>query len=136
MDMTICCFDLATMEMHYAIANQTAFIIRDGKAITLKGDKMPVGRYVIEKEHFTSQTISLQKGDTVYCFSDGIQDQLGGELSNEIGDKFLRKNLLSFLQANSGKPLETQCQLLDQTITQWRNGRQQVDDMTLVGIRV
>ncbi|MBR4620775.1 MAG: SpoIIE family protein phosphatase [Salinivirgaceae bacterium] len=136
MDMTICCFDFATMEMHYAIANQTAFIIRDGKAITLKGDKMPVGRYVIEKEHFTSQTISLQKGDTVYCFSDGIQDQLGGELSNEIGDKFLRKNLLSFLQANSGKPLETQCQLLDQTITKWRNGRQQVDDMTLVGIRV
>ena len=136
MDMTVCCFDFETMEMHYAIANQTAFIIRDGKAITLKGDKMPVGRYIVEKEHFTTQTISLQKGDMVYCFSDGIQDQLGGDQSNEIGDKFLRKNLLSFLQANSGKPLETQCQLLDQTITKWRNGRQQVDDMTLVGIRV
>lgn len=136
MDMTVCCFDFETMQMHYAIANQTVFIIREGKAITLKGDKMPVGRYIVEKEHFTSQTISLQKGDMVYCFSDGIQDQLGGDQSNEIGDKFLRKNLLNFLQANSDKPLETQCQLLDQTITKWRNGRQQVDDMTLVGIRV
>lgn len=136
MDMTICSFDFSAMEMRYAMANQTAVVVRDGEVIKLQGDRMPVGRYIIEKEHFTTQTMPIEKGDVVYCFTDGIQDQLGGDLSNEVGEKFLRKNLIDLLQANSGKPLETQCQLLDQTINNWRNGRQQVDDMTLVGIRV
>ena len=136
MDMTICSFDLEAMEMRYAIANQTAFVIRDGEAIKLQGDRMPVGRYIIEKEHFTTQTIQLQKDDVVYCFSDGIQDQLGGDLKNEIGEKFLRRNLLAFLTANYTKPFDTQLRLLDKTITAWSNGRPQVDDMTLIGIRI
>lgn len=136
MDMTICSFDFYAMEMRYAMANQTAVVVRGGEVIKLQGDRMPVGRYVVEKEHFTTQAMPIEKGDVVYCFTDGIQDQLGGDLSNEVGEKFLRKNLIDLLQANSSKPLETQCQLLDQTINNWRNGRQQVDDMTLVGIRV
>ena len=136
MDMTICSFDLEAMEMRYAIANQTAFVIRDGEAIKLKGDRMPVGRYVIEKEHFTTQTLPLKKGDVVYCFTDGIQDQLGGDLKNEIGEKFLRRNLLTLLTANHTKHFNTQLKMLDKAITAWSNGRQQVDDMTLIGIRV
>ncbi|MBR5957794.1 MAG: SpoIIE family protein phosphatase [Salinivirgaceae bacterium] len=136
MDMTICSFDLEAMEMRYAIANQTAFVIRDGKAIKLQGDRMPVGRYIIEKEHFTTQTIPLQKGDAVYCFSDGIQDQLGGDSANEIGEKFLQKNLINFLTDNYDKPFDTQQKLLDKTITNWSNGRPQIDDMTLIGIKV
>ena len=136
MDMTICSFDFSAMELRYATANQTALIIRGGEAIKLQGDRMPVGRYIIEKEHFSTHVQPLEKGDVVYCFSDGIQDQLGGDLSNEIGEKFLRKNLIAFLAANSGKPFETQCRMLDDTITTWRNGRPQVDDMTLIGVRV
>ena len=136
MDMTVCSFDLEAMEMRYAIANQTAFVIRGGEAIKLQGDRMPVGRYIIEKEHFTTQTIQLQKGDVVYCFSDGIQDQLGGDSANEIGEKFLQKNLINFLTANYDKPFNTQQKLLDKTITNWSNGRPQIDDMTLIGIKV
>ena len=136
MDMTVCSFDLEAMEMRYAIANQTAFVIRGGEAIKLQGDRMPVGRYIIEKEHFTTQTIQLQKGDVVYCFSDGIQDQLGGDSANEIGEKFLQKNLINFLTANYDKPFDTQQKLLDKTITNWSNGRPQIDDMTLIGIKV
>ena len=136
MDMTVCSFDLEAMEMRYAIANQTAFVIRGGEAIKLQGDRMPVGRYIIEKEHFTTQTIQLQKGDAVYCFSDGIQDQLGGDSANEIGEKFLQKNLINFLTDNYDKPFDTQQKLLDKTITNWSNGRPQIDDMTLIGIKV
>ena len=136
MDMTVCSFDLEAMDMRYAIANQTAFVIRGGEAIKLQGDRMPVGRYIIEKEHFTTQTIQLQKGDVVYCFSDGIQDQLGGDSENEIGEKFLQKNLINFLTSNYDKPFDTQQKLLDKTITNWSNGRPQIDDMTLIGIKV
>ena len=132
MDMTICCYDYEQMLMHYAIANQTAYIIRDGEAIKLKGDSMPVGRYIVEKEHFKSLTMPIQKGDMVYTFSDGIQDQIGGENNR----KFLLKNLLALLVSLADKPAATQCQLLEKAILDWRGDIPQVDDMTLVGVRV
>lgn len=137
MDMTICCFDFETMTLNYAAANQPAYIIRNGEIIKLKSNRMPVGRFMTEGSSFTSLSIELQKNDMIYTMSDGIQDQPGGELEdNEFGRKFLARNLANFLAANSDKPMEQQYELLDQTITEWRNGRRQIDDMTLIGVRV
>ena len=97
---------------------------------------MPVGRYILEKEHFTTDSLSLEYGDMVYTFSDGIQDQPGGFDDNPLGKKFLVKNLVDFLAENYSKPLSEQRTLIDRRITEWRNGRPQVDDMTLIGVRV
>ena len=132
MDMTICSYDFEKMIMHYAIAAQTAFIIRNGEVTRLKGDPMPVGRYVREKEHFQSFTIPIQKGDMIYTFSDGIQDQPGGPDRR----KFLQKNLQTLLVSFADKPADEQCAILDQSISAWRGNTPQIDDMTLVGIRV
>ena len=137
MDMTICCYDFDAMEMRYATANQTAYIIRKGEVIKLKGDHMPVGRYLVENEHFQSMTTTIEKGDMVYTLSDGIQDQPGGdETEGELGRRFMSKNLVALLKANADKPLDQQCRLLDECITVWRGIRPQVDDMTMIGIRV
>ena len=137
MDMTICCYDFDAMEMRYATANQTAYIIRKGEVIKLKGDHMPVGRYLVENEHFQSMTTTIEKGDMVYTLSDGIQDQPGGdETEGELGRRFMSKNLVALLKANADKPLDQQCRLLDECITAWRGIRPQVDDMTMIGIRV
>ena len=136
MDMTICCYDLAAMEMRYAAANQSAYIVRNGEAIRLKGDRMPVGRYVLDNKHFATHIQPIEHGDMIYTFSDGIQDQPGGELDNELGKKFLTKNLVKLLTEIAPKPLAEQRDIIDKTITKWRNGRPQVDDITMIGIRV
>ena len=132
MDMTICSFDFEKMEIRYAIANQTALIVRGDEAIKLKGDPMPVGRYLREKEHFKTQTVSIQKGDMVYMFSDGLQDQLGGRDCR----KFLLKNLAATLVEIHNEPLNIQRVVLEQELIAWRGGTPQIDDMTMVGIRI
>ena len=136
MDMTICSYDFDAMEMRFAAANQVAILIRDGNATKLDGDRMPVGRYIAEKEHFKTQTIPIKKGDMIYTFSDGIQDQPGGETDGKFAHKFLVKKLVAFLTEVYDKPLDEQCALLDETITKWRGSRMQVDDITLIGVRV
>ncbi|MBQ3619306.1 MAG: SpoIIE family protein phosphatase [Bacteroidales bacterium] len=136
MDMSVCCFDFENMELRYASALHTIYLLRNGEIIKLKGDRMPVGRYIIEKEHFTTHCLKIENGDIVYTFSDGIEDQPGGDLSNPAGKKFLSRNLSDFLLANYQKPMATQCQLLGETIDNWRNGRAQVDDMTMIGVKV
>ncbi|MCR5453880.1 MAG: serine/threonine-protein phosphatase, partial [Bacteroidales bacterium] len=132
MDMTICCYDYQNMELRYALAGQTAFIIRNGEAIKLKGDIMPVGFYVREREHFQTLSIPIERGDMVYSFSDGIQDQLGGVEQR----KLLQKSLLEILKSIVDKPSDEQCNIIDQKIHEWRGDTPQVDDMTLIGIRV
>lgn len=132
MDMTICCYDFAKMELRYAIANQTVIIIRGGEAIKLKGDQMPVGRFVREKEHFSTLTTPIQKGDMIYAFSDGIQDQLGGTDRR----KYLQRNMVDLFLTISGESMECQSKLLEQSILDWRGETPQVDDITLIGIRV
>ena len=132
MDMTICSFDFDNMEIRYAIANQTALIVRGDEAIKLKGDSMPVGRYLREKEHFKTQTVKIEKGDMVYMFSDGLQDQLGGKDCR----KYLLKNLTSTLIDIHNDPLNEQRVMLEQELIAWRGGNPQIDDMTMVGIRV
>ena len=136
MDMTICCFDFDNMELRYAIANQKIILIRRGELQRIKGDNMPVGRYVREKEHFESFTMKIEKGDIFYMFSDGIEDQLGGNTSDGYGRKFLLRNLQNFLLEISLEPMEKQRELLDEKVLAWRGNMPQVDDMTLVGIRV
>jgi serine phosphatase RsbU (regulator of sigma subunit) len=135
MDMTICSFDFENMKLHYALANQSAYIIRNGESIKLKGDRMPVGRYLVEKEHFQTLSVNLCKGDTVYMFSDGFQDQLGGE-DSDFGHKFMSKNLVALLAKIYAEPMESQKEIIKKAFNSWRNNRSQTDDVTLVGIRV
>lgn len=133
MDMTICCVDRTAMTMRYAIANQKMYVVRKGEVIKLTGDKMPVGRSYMERDHFQTFTIDLEEGDMLYLFSDGIQDQFGGEFEK----KFNISNLVAMLVTAAGMDsADQQCQFVDQTISAWRGNYPQVDDMTLVGIRV
>ncbi|MCR5454093.1 MAG: SpoIIE family protein phosphatase [Bacteroidales bacterium] len=132
MDMTICCYDFDAMEMRCASANQTGFIVRGGNLITFRGDRMPVGRNVIEKEHFESITIPLEKGDMVYTFSDGITDQLGGKDGRKINANRLTEVLIKI----ADQPTAVQCKMLADFVDDWRGDLIQLDDMTLIGIRV
>ena len=132
MDMTICCFDFANNELRYATANQVAYIVRGGKIIKLKGDNMPIGHYVREKKHFVTLTTSLAKGDMLYMFTDGIQDQVGGKFQK----RFMREHLLQILTEIAPKPCDEQCEIIENSILDWKGDNAQVDDMTMVGIRV
>lgn len=130
--MTICCFDPLNMQLRYAIANQKAVHVRDGAATKLSGDKMPVGRSLMEREHFQTLSLPLQQGDMLYMFSDGIHDQFGGENQK----KFKLVTLVDTLVSVSERTLDAQSSFLEQIITAWRGTNPQIDDMTLVGIRV
>ena len=135
MDMTVCCVDFESMTLKYAIANQIAVIIRDGEIIRLKGDKMPIGQHVHDDVNFRTLTQQLQHGDMLYMFSDGIQDQIG-DCGEDERLRFSSQRLLSTLKAMSALPLPEQMETIDRTITEWQGSYLQMDDMTLVGIKI
>ena len=135
MDMTICCIDRQSMTMKYAIANQTAIIIHDGEAIRLKGDAMPLGRFLTKDRSFNTYSLPIAHGDMLYMFTDGIQDQIGFD---EFGEqqRFNSIRLLSTINDIHALPVPEQLATFSKTITTWQGALPQIDDMTLVGIRI
>lgn len=130
MDMTIGIIDPKTNIMKFGSAYQMAILIRNGESIKLKGDRMPIGNYIREKE-FTSQEIQLQKGDALFFMSDGIKDQTNPDL-----EKFKMPRLDDFLIENIQLPMAQIGEKLFKAIEEWRDGSIQLDDMTMVGVRI
>ncbi len=132
MDCTLCCFDLKNKKLEYAAANNSFYIIRDGKLMINTADKMPVGKSPNDSTPFTKQRVDLQIGDLIYTFTDGYADQFGGPK----GKKFKYKALEELLLANHHLPMFEQRKLLSQTMETWQGSLEQVDDILIIGIKV
>ena len=68
----------------------------------------------------------------IYTLTDGFPDQFGGPK----GKKFLYKKLKEFLISIAHKPTIEQQSILKNTLKDWMGNTEQVDDITIVGIRV
>lgn len=132
MDCSLCVFDFKNKILKVAAAHNPVWIVRRQEIIEIKADKMPVGRHDKQYIQFTQHEVKLLDGDMVYTLTDGLPDQFGGEK----GKKFMNKNLRELLVANSNLPMKEQCQLLEKTFVDWKGDLEQVDDVTVIGIRI
>ena len=65
-------------------------------------------------------------------FTDGYADQFGGAK----GKKFKYKQLEEKLLANCDEELDVQKESLNTAFENWKGGLEQVDDVTIIGIRI
>jgi serine phosphatase RsbU (regulator of sigma subunit) len=129
MDIALC--SLEGVQLKYAGALIPVWIIRDGKIIEIKGDRQPIGKYVQQKP-YTTHTLDLQKGDTIYIFSDGFVDQFGGEK----GKKFKTQPFRDLLLKIQDKIMYDQKTILYRTFEDWKGTLEQIDDVCVIGVRV
>ncbi|MGF1534495.1 MAG: response regulator [Bernardetiaceae bacterium] len=133
MDLSFCSIDLTNKQMHFAGARNPLVIVREGNMEIIKGDKKSVGGTRSDDTlTFTRHTISLEKPAMYYIFSDGYQDQFGGE----NGQKYLTKNFRKLLLAIHHLPIPEQEQILTQELSDWRGSYPQVDDILVIGMRL
>lgn len=132
MDCSLCVYDFKNSKLNIAASNNPVWIVRGEEVIEIKPDKMPVGKHDRQDIPFTQQEIDLQKDDVIYTLTDGFPDQFGGER----GKKFMIKNLRELLAKNAHLPMQQQKQLLENTFSNWVGNLEQVDDVTVIGIRV
>ncbi len=132
MDAVLCKLDVKKMKLDYAAANNSFFIVRDNNMLVSKADKMPVGKGHDDSMMFTNNEIDLQKGDTIYTFTDGFADQFGGPK----GKKFKRKQLEEELLSIHKEPMLKQKEILSEKFMDWKGDLEQVDDMLVIGVRI
>ena len=97
----------------------------------IKANKQPIGK-IDNPEPFTTHTIELQKGDSLYLFTDGFADQFGGPK----GKKFKYKQLEELLISTNPLSVNSQHEALKNALKNWMGNLEQVDDICVIGIRL
>lgn len=132
MDCSFISLEPGKRKLSYAAANNPVWIVRNKTLIELKPDKMPVGKHDKDSFSFNQNDFELLEGDVIYTLTDGMPDQFGGPK----GKKFMYKALKEFLSGVSDKSMAEQKQLLQALLSDWMGSNEQVDDITIIGIRV
>ncbi|WP_375560892.1 SpoIIE family protein phosphatase [Bernardetia sp. OM2101] len=134
MDLAIVCIDKKAKTLTFAGAKNPIFYIQNNNLEVIKGDKMPIGGS--EREHkndFTEHVIDISIPTTFYIFSDGFQDQFGGER----GRKFMVKNFRELLFEIHTEDTAEQKQILYQTFKNWIGiEHNPVDDVLVIGGKI
>ena len=115
-----------------ASANRPVYIVKEGILTELKPDKRSIGGSQASDEiEFNLNEVDVETGMMVYLFSDGYADQFGGE----AGKKFKVKNLSNLLLSIHTNALLDQKNILNAAFDEWKKHLEQVDDVSLIGIR-
>ena len=129
MDIAIC--SLIGDKLEYAGAHNPLWIVRNGVLLETKANKQPIGKFD-NLLPYTTHSFVLEKGDTVYIFSDGYPDQFGGEK----GKKYKSGNFKKFLLSIQEDSMEKQLTLLIEEFEKWRGSMEQIDDVCVIGLRI
>lgn len=135
MDMSMCLVDKKEKKIYFAGAKNPLVYFQQGEMHQIKGDVHPIGGIERKpgKRTFTRHTIDISSPTTVYLFSDGFQDQLGGEK----GMKFMSKRFKELLSKIHQKPMTEQKEILQQEMKNWIGEKHhQIDDILVIGFTV
>ncbi len=136
MDIALCSLSVDSNQstvLKYAGAHNPLWIIRKDTDLIeeIKANKQPIGKFD-HPEPYTTHTLKLLKGDTIYIFSDGYADQFGGEKGKKLKTTNFKKLLLSIQQEN----MQKQKELVNEAFENWKGKLEQLDDVCVIGVRV
>lgn len=131
MDISLCVLDFNQSILHFAGANNPLWLIRNNELIEFKADKQPIGKTNMDKP-FSETRIELRKNDFFYLFTDGYEDQFGGEK----GKKFKSANMKKLFLEIAHLSAEEQKNQINSAFENWRGDLEQVDDVCVIGIRI
>ncbi len=138
MDMAFCVISSKSLKLSFAGANLPLYIVSKNKELTIiKGDRMPIGIHINEKENFTNNEFQLSQNDCIYMATDGYIDQPCGN----AGRKFLSNGFQQLLLSISEKNIDEQKIIMQNTFENWLQGDKtkeykQIDDVTVLAIKI
>ena len=117
--------------IYWSGANNPLWIYRDGEMLEWKADRQPIGKYDFAKD-FSNHKIELQQSDELFLFTDGFQDQFGGDKNKKL--KVV--NWRTFLLELSQVPVPQREAYISSWFDTWKGENEQVDDICLFSWKI
>ncbi|MBX3102697.1 MAG: SpoIIE family protein phosphatase, partial [Bacteroidetes bacterium] len=131
-DMAVATFNLKTYEVEYAGANLPFYYYQDWEVHEVKPTKKSIGGEQLEEERtFQNHFIQLRQGDAIYMYTDGFVDQMGGPQEK----RFTSRRFRDLILRTQHESLATQRALLNLEWKDWKEDREQLDDVTVFGLK-
>jgi PAS domain S-box-containing protein len=131
-DMAVATFNLKTYEVEYAGANLPFYYYQDWEVHEVKPTKKSIGGEQLEEERtFQNHQIQLRQGDAIYMYTDGFVDQMGGPQEK----RFTSRRFRDLILRTQHESLATQRALLNLEWKDWKEDREQLDDVTVFGLK-
>jgi serine phosphatase RsbU (regulator of sigma subunit) len=131
-DIALCVLDRQQKKIQYTGGMNNLIYIHDGKLEIVKADRSSVCIVYDNSHPFTAKEIDYSEGDVFYLFSDGYQDQFGGEHDRKYYSHRFYIELLDIHRL----PMLTQKIILEKNLKEWMKDNVQTDDITVMGIRL
>lgn len=131
MDISLCVVNHSSKSVTWAGANNPLWYTNGKNIIEITADKQPIGKSDHPKP-FTTHTIPVKSGDSVFLFTDGYADQFGGPR----GKKFKYKQFQELLLSKNTESPDIQRQALHNAFIQWKGQQEQIDDVCVIGFRI
>lgn len=132
MDISILNFSKEKSELTFAGAKSKMLVIQNNESIIIDGDHSPIGYYVGNKNvSFTNTIIPVNGPTNVFMFTDGLVDQFGGEKGKKLKYSKFYELLFSVKDLSS----EQQKKTISQFTKEWMGSEEQIDDITVAGVK-
>jgi PAS domain S-box-containing protein len=132
MEVIVCVFSDDDDQLSYATAGGRFLIYNLATGFSMhKGDNQHIGDNANpDFESYKTHFAKFDTNDQLTLFTDGFQDQFGGQNDK----KFYFRNLLELLEENMDKELNEQRDIYTKALNEWKGDREQTDDVTILSI--
>lgn len=151
MDIGLCVIDREEMKINYIGAQRPLFFVSEAKEVAWNSD-YAVSTYGLANDRFLHKfkggiqslgsdnfnenlfehEFNFAEGDILYLYTDGLTDQFGGV----DGKKFKTRRLIDLIDAIHAIELNEQERVVEAFFSEWKGDNEQVDDVTLLGIKL
>lgn len=131
MDISLLCINKSVSQITWSGANNQLWYIQNRIFTEIKANKQPIGK-TDDPKPFTTHFIEMNAGDIFYLITDGYADQFGGPKGKKFKCKTLEEKLISISRLS----LQEQQEILMDVFNNWRGEQEQVDDVTIIGIKI
>ena len=132
MNVGLCVIDSKEKTFQYSGAFHNLVHFHKNELNVIKAERTPIGFSPLGKPAFKTHNVEYAPGDMFYMYSDGYQDQFGGEDDR----KFTNRRLLNILTDAQDKSMDNQKLVVEQTLSYWMQDEEQTDDIILLGFRL
>ncbi len=122
---------LVKFKISWAGANNPLWYFKGGNFFEITAHKQPIGK-TDSSTPFQTHTLELGKNDSLYLLTDGYADQFGGPKGKKFKYKQLQELIASCQKWDPNKEKE----FLINAFQNWKGNLEQIDDVTILGIRI
>ena len=132
MDISICTISFKDQKIHYSGAKRPLVLIKDGQLQEIKPTRKSIGDLGTHIVDFELHTFDFNSGDSIYMYSDGYSDQIGGLREK----KFNKRQLYKLIRENQMITMDDQKRVLENAFNEWAKYYDfQLDDVLVCGFK-